>query len=261
MVASLEQTVPGSEQVRLKRGFHSGRLAALQFSAYQGEPIGKPPGGVEPIQDMTASGQIGFNGDAIGVGTVGDNSLHALAPSVPLFDEKPAQRSFGASREHRKNLSGVTIDNHRHIPVALSDRGLIDQQHLTPLTAPPNLYPPGPVSNQPHDQMPPNPVTAGHRPNGHRLGVLDQPASPSAGHTSLELRMILQVSIPAAIAHEPPLGPQKHRRTAADLQVTDPVMTIIEVPQSRSSKIPTLGSVILGWLVSFRSVFSGLGLV
>ena len=39
------------------------------------------------------------------------------------------------------------------------------------------------------------------------------------------------------------------------------VMTIIESPQSRSSKIPTLGSVILGWLVSFRSVFSGLGLV
>ena len=39
------------------------------------------------------------------------------------------------------------------------------------------------------------------------------------------------------------------------------MMTIIESPQSRSSKIPTLGSVILGWLVSFRSVFSGLGLV
>ena len=39
------------------------------------------------------------------------------------------------------------------------------------------------------------------------------------------------------------------------------VMAIIEIPQSRSSKFPTLGSVILGWLVSFRSVFSGLGLV
>ncbi len=39
------------------------------------------------------------------------------------------------------------------------------------------------------------------------------------------------------------------------------MMTIIESPQSRSSKFPTLGSVILGWLVSFRSVFSGLGLV
>ena len=34
-----------------------------------------------------------------------------------------------------------------------------------------------------------------------------------------------------------------------------------ENPHSRSSKIPTLGSVILGWLVFFRSVFSGLGLV
>ena len=47
--------------------------------------------------------------------------------------------------------------------------------------------------------------------------------------------------------------PDRARRAA--------VMTIIEVPQSRSSNIPTLGSVILGWLVSFRSVFSGLGLV
>ena len=39
------------------------------------------------------------------------------------------------------------------------------------------------------------------------------------------------------------------------------VMAITEVPQSRSAKFPTLGVLVSLAGVSFRSVFSGLGLV
>ena len=42
----------------MEGGFHTGRLAALQFSAYQSEPLGEPSDGVEPVQDMTSSGKI-----------------------------------------------------------------------------------------------------------------------------------------------------------------------------------------------------------
>ena len=42
----------------MKGGFHTGRLAALQFPAYQGQPLGEPSDGVEPVQNMTGSGKI-----------------------------------------------------------------------------------------------------------------------------------------------------------------------------------------------------------
>ena len=41
----------------------------------------------------------------------------------------------------------------------------------------------------------------------------------------------------------------------------DPMMAITEIPQSRSAKFPTLGVLVSLAGVSFRSVFSGLGLV
>ena len=43
------------------------------------------------------------------------------------------------------------------------------------------LNQPGPVSNQSHDQMPPHPMTAGHRADRHHLGVLDQPPRQPTG--------------------------------------------------------------------------------
>ena len=83
----------------MEGGFHTGRLAALQFSAYQSEPLGEPSDGVEAVQDMTGSGKITMNSCPVGVGTVGDHGIHTVAPSGSLFYEEPAQSSFGASFE------------------------------------------------------------------------------------------------------------------------------------------------------------------
>ena len=57
MVVSFQESETGAEQVRMKGGFHTGRLAALQFSAYQGQPLGEPADGMEPVQDVTSSGK------------------------------------------------------------------------------------------------------------------------------------------------------------------------------------------------------------
>ena len=81
MVVSFQQTKPGAEQVRFVGRFHTGRLAALQFPAYQGQSLGEPSDGVEAVQDMTGSGKITMNSCPVGVGTVGDHSLHTVAPS------------------------------------------------------------------------------------------------------------------------------------------------------------------------------------
>ena len=75
----------------MEGGFHTGRLAALQFSAYQSEPLGEPSDGVEAVQDMTGSGKITMNSCPVGVGTVGDHGIHTVAPSGSLFYEEPAQ--------------------------------------------------------------------------------------------------------------------------------------------------------------------------
>ena len=90
MVVSFQQTEPGFEQVRFVGGFHSWGLAALQFSAYQGQSLGEPSGGVEPVQDVTGSGKIQLDGGAVGMGTVGDHGAHTVTPSGSLFNEKPA---------------------------------------------------------------------------------------------------------------------------------------------------------------------------
>ena len=99
------------EQVRFVGGFHTGRLAALQFPEYQGQSLGEPSDGVEPVQDMTGSGKITMNSCPVGVGTVGDHSLHTVAPSGSLFNEKPAQRCFRPFWEHGQHLPGVTVDD------------------------------------------------------------------------------------------------------------------------------------------------------
>ena len=78
----------------MEGGFHTGRLAALQFPAYQIEPLGEPSDGVEAVQDMTGSGKITMNSCSVGVGTVGDHGTHTVAPSGSLFYEEPAQLCF-----------------------------------------------------------------------------------------------------------------------------------------------------------------------
>ena len=53
MVVSFQQTEPGSEQVRFVGRFHSWGLAALQFSSYQGQSLGRTIGrrGTGPGRD------------------------------------------------------------------------------------------------------------------------------------------------------------------------------------------------------------------
>ena len=84
MVVSFQQTKPGSEQVRFVGRFHSWGLAALQFSSYQGQSLGEPSGGVEPVKDVTGSGKIRLDSGAVGSGTVGD---HGGALLFGPFDE------------------------------------------------------------------------------------------------------------------------------------------------------------------------------
>ena len=70
MIGPLEQTEPGSEQVRFEGGFHTWGLAALQLPPYQGQSLGEPSSGVEPIENVTSSGKIPLNGCPVGTGTV-----------------------------------------------------------------------------------------------------------------------------------------------------------------------------------------------
>ena len=156
-----------------------------------------------------------MNSCPVGMGTVGDHGAHTVTPSGSLFNEEPAQRCFRPFWEHGQHLCGVAIDDHGHIPVAFSDRCLVYQQHPTLLFTTPCLDQPGPVGNQFHDQMPANSVAAGHRTDGHHLGVLDQPARQPTSKTSLELRMGLDVPFPAMVAHQPSLSPQQHRPATA----------------------------------------------
>ena len=88
-------------------------------------------------------------------------------------------RCLRASGNHRQDLSGVTVLDHGHIPVAFSDRGLVYQQQPAFLTAPPCPDQSGPVSDRIYDQMPTHPVAAGNRRNRHHLGILDQAAAPT----------------------------------------------------------------------------------
>ena len=105
----------------------------------------------------------------------------SLLLTTTMFKKDILQRClFGASGEHGQNLAGVTVDHHSHIAVAFPDRRFIDQKHPASLSTAPRSDQMRPVDYQAHDQMPTDPVAAGHRPDGHRLSVLDQAASYTA---------------------------------------------------------------------------------
>ena len=146
-----------------------------------------------------------MNSCPVGVGTVGDHGAHTVAPSGSLFYEEPAQSSFGASFDHVQQLSGVTVEDHGHIPMPFADRGLIDQQHPTGLFTTMISDQSRPATEQSHDQMPPYPVAAGHRRNRHHLSVLDQPTGQPPGNTAFELGMGFHMTLPTMVAHEEPV--------------------------------------------------------
>ena len=184
MVVSFQQTKPGSEQVRFAGRFHSWGLAALQFSSYQGQSLGEPSDGVEPVQDVTGSGKIQLDSCPVGIGTVGDHGAHTVTPSGSLFNENLLNDALDRSGNMASTSPVSPLTTQVTYRCRFSDRCLVYQQHPTLLTATPNLDPPGPVGNQFHDQMPANSVAAGHRTDGHHLGVLDQPARQPTSKTS-----------------------------------------------------------------------------
>ncbi len=92
-------------------------------------------------------------------------------------------------------------------------------------------------SHQRHDSMPTHPMTASHRPNRHRPGVLHQPARKPPGETPLKLVMLLEVPLPTVAAHEPPTPPHQRRPPARHPKVADPLDPPIPHPTAAEPAI------------------------
>ena len=71
--------------------------------------------------------------------------------------------------------------------------------------------------------MPPNPMMAGHRPDRHHPGILDQTASEPARQPPLELGVVLEVTLPTVRTLEPAPTPHQGCAAAAHLQITNPL--------------------------------------
>ena len=171
-------------------------------------------------------------GCLVRLGAVGHHDLHAAAPSMPLGSQKAAQSLGVAVGHHGEHLAGVAVDEHRHIPVPLADRGLVHQQHPTPL--PPTMVgdQTRPGHHQSVDQLPAHLVTLRRRVDRHLTRVGHQPTGQTRRDTALERRMVLHEPPAAADAadHAPLLEHQRHR-PARHLQVADlPVPAIMSLP-------------------------------
>ncbi len=80
-------------------------------------------------------------------------------------------------------------------------------------------------------------MTASHRPNRHRPGVLHQPARKPPGETPLKLVMLLEVPLPTVAAHEPPTPPHQRRPPARHPKVADPLDPPIPHPTAAEPAI------------------------
>jgi len=102
-------------------------------------------------------------------------------------------------------------------------RRFVHQQHPARASAATVHYLLGVGSHQPHDPMPAHPVMAGRRPNRHPPCVLHKPLSEPPSQPSLELGMLLEVTLLTVPAPEPAATPHQRGEAAAHLQVTDPL--------------------------------------
>ena len=87
-------------------------------------------------------------------------------------------------------------------------------------------------ADQAHDPMPPHPVMAGHRPNRHHPRICHQATSEPAGEASLELVVVLEVTLPTVPTAEPATTPNQGGATAAHPQVTNPLRPPVPHPKA-----------------------------
>ena len=80
-----------------------------------------------------------------------------------------------------EGFAGVAVDDHRHIAVASAQAGLVDEEDPAAAPTPLRRYPIRPRPGQAHDEMPRQPVAAGHLPDRHDVDIADQAGVPDAG--------------------------------------------------------------------------------
>ena len=174
---------------------------------------------MEPVQHVAGVAEPLVYRCLVGLGAVGHHDLHALAPSVPLRGQKARQGLGAAVGHHREHLAGVAVDQHRHVPVALADRGLVHQQHPASLPAAAVGDQTRPGHHQSVHQPPAQPVTSGRGVDRHLAGVGHQPAGQPRSDTALERRVVLHEPPVADIAHHPAPLPQQRHRPPRHLQI------------------------------------------
>ena len=104
----------------------------MQFPAYQGQSLGEPSCGVEPVEDVTGAGKIAVDGCSIGAGTVRDNSFDG---SSEMSGELGIRRSEGGSSIiaiHIREEDPVETNGRRmcELLVGLGEVGLVGVEEL-----------------------------------------------------------------------------------------------------------------------------------
>jgi hypothetical protein len=168
-----------------------------------------------------AAGSHGVDGGLVGTGPVGDDDLDVAAPAVALFGEEPRQGRRVAVGDHGQHLTRVTVLDDGDVAVPAAHRCLVHQQHPAPAGSAVRTHHRGPRGDQGHDGVPADLMPSGHRPDRHHLGVGHQRLGQAAGESTVEHRMVLEVTRPAATTGEPASGPQQGDPTTRHRQVPD----------------------------------------
>ena len=137
LIEAGELQKPGSEHIRLVGGSAAVGADALDPPTNFDHPCCEPSGDVEPVEDVGCMTQMGADGRPVRPGPVRDHHSHTLQPSVPLGHEEPREGSLVAVCDDPQRLAGVTVDQHRHIPMTAAETGLIDEKD--PAAAPATL--------------------------------------------------------------------------------------------------------------------------
>ena len=181
-----QQGETGPEHLGIKhRGDLPGGLASLHLAPHRAEPRREPTDHVKTVQDVHGVTEIGLDRGTVRTRSVGHHHLHLSAPPPPLGSQKAVQRLSVAVGDHRQQLTGLTVLQHRHVPVPPSHRRLVNQQHPTAPPAAPLADLVRPRAHQAHHRRPRHAVAACHRPDRHHLCVDDELTGQAGGHPPL----------------------------------------------------------------------------
>ena len=173
---------------------------------------------MESVEDVGGVTEMLGDGGAVGAGTIRHHHLDASEPPVSLGQEEPGEGGSVAMCHDPQRLAGVAVDQHRHIPVAAAEAGLVDQQD--PAAAPAALFcdPVRPVPGEGHDEVPRKVVAASHFPDRHGVDVPHQLAGQSPGHMrtapNQDLGMVLPRPLRALSTREATTNPHQSRRAS-----------------------------------------------